>query len=358
MDDAALVTAARQGDRVAYATLVGRHRGMVLGLCRRVLDDPALAEDAVQEAVLWGLLDLDRLREPRRFGSWLAGIGLNVCRRELRRRARDAGPVPESPDPGAGPAELAEAAEVTERVRRAVAALPTGQRLAVAGFYLQELSQAELAAALGIGVGAVKTRLHKARAALRGRLDDLVEGPAMTETLIPMRVADVHHLPGAEGEMDPHVVVLTEIDGDRRLPIWTGPAEAMALALALTDTEQPRPLTHRFAAGVLAACGGRVERCRITRLEEGTFYAEVLLDGPAGRHALDARPSDALNLALEVGAPIVVEPTVLDDASRQEGADSLPDLPEGGAIALATRWLTLARSPRSPAPPGSAAREP
>jgi DNA-directed RNA polymerase specialized sigma24 family protein len=85
---AALVSAAQQGDKGALATLVVRHRPMLVAVCRGALGDVDLAEDAAQEAVLLALMSLDRLRQADRFGPWLAGIGLNVCRRWLRERSR------------------------------------------------------------------------------------------------------------------------------------------------------------------------------------------------------------------------------------------------------------------------------
>jgi len=165
----ALVAAARRGGRAAFAELVGRHRPLLAALCRRALGGPELAEDAVQEAVLLAMTGLDRLRRVDRFGSWLAGIGLNVCRRWSRERSRESwsweavqgGRADDLPAAGPGPAELAEAAELAARVRRAVAGLPAGQRAAVALYYLAGLSQAEVAACTGTSVAAVKTRLHK-----------------------------------------------------------------------------------------------------------------------------------------------------------------------------------------------------
>ncbi len=359
--DAALVAAALDGDREAYGLLVRRHHAMVAALSRRMLDDPALAEDAVSEAVVAGLGDLGRLRDPERFGPWLAGIALNVCRRWLRERARHA-PVPDGREPPLstceGPETAAELRELAARVRGAVAALPPGQREAVAGFYLQGLGHRELAAELGIGVGAVKTRLHKARVALRRRLWDLHDLPDLHDErkerpmtaapgpgpLVPMRVADVHRLPPNADGLEPHVVVLEEVGADRRLPIWIGAAEAAALAFTLASVELPRPPTYRFAAGLVAAAGGTVRSARITRLTAGVFYAEVRVEGAAGAVVVDARPSDALNLALVLGVPVEVDVTVLHDVERGDREHQLPpDLLRGaeetrGADAIVARW--------------------
>jgi hypothetical protein len=74
-EDAALVQLARDGDRAAFATLLGRHWELLLALCRRALDDPELARDAAQEAALQAMLGLDRLRQATSFGPWLGGIG-------------------------------------------------------------------------------------------------------------------------------------------------------------------------------------------------------------------------------------------------------------------------------------------
>ncbi|MDP8970326.1 MAG: DUF151 domain-containing protein [Actinomycetota bacterium] len=333
-----LVAAARDGDRGAFAALVQRHRPMVIAVCRRMLEDPVLAEDAAQEAIVVALVNLDRLRRPERFGSWLAGIGLNLCRRWLRHRGESAwswealhgGGWDPWPSRAAGdPAELAEEDDLVLRVRQAVAALPSGQRGAVVDYYLLGLPQWEVARRLGTSVGAVKTRLHKARATLRQRLLDLREERPMTDipAAVPMRVADVCQL-DAEGPLDQYVVLLAEVDGDRQLPIWVGEPEATALAFALQEAELPRPMTYQFTAGVLEATGARLREARITRLAEGTYYAVVTLDGPSGTPRVDARPSDALNLAVLVDAPITVDETVLQAEAEQRGTVEIPSSQE------------------------------
>lgn len=81
--------AARQGDRAAFTALIDRHRPLLIALCRRALREHVLVEDAMQEAIQQALLNLNRLRDPARFGPRLAGIGLNVCRRMIHQRTSD-----------------------------------------------------------------------------------------------------------------------------------------------------------------------------------------------------------------------------------------------------------------------------
>ena len=162
--------AARAGDKGAFAVLISRHRPAVLALVRSFLQRHELADDAVQEASVVALVGLDRLRSPERFGAWYASIALNISRRWLREIPAGLVPSKDCPDPGLGPAEQAEAAELARRINRAIQTLAPGQREAVLAFYWQGLTHAEAAIELGIKPNAVKARLHQARAALAPQL--------------------------------------------------------------------------------------------------------------------------------------------------------------------------------------------
>jgi RNA polymerase sigma factor (sigma-70 family) len=301
---------------------------MALRLCQRVLRDDGRAEDGVQEAVLVAWLTLDSLRRANLFGAWLAGIALRVCHRWLRHQAHEMWSleslvggryIHEPIDWAASPADSAELAELGAAVRQAVTALPPSQRSAVALFYLVGLSHAETAALLGIEVGAVKTRLHKARGRLRQTLWELWSEEHMTtegSQFIDVQVEDVRAVPVAEPPGERRVVLLAEATGERLLPIWVGQYEGDAIAISLVQAEAPRPLTFAFAARLLGAAGGQVQQVRINRLAEETFYAEVVLDSTLGTRTIDARPSDAIALALVTGAPIRVASDVMEQAGR------------------------------------------
>jgi RNA polymerase sigma factor (sigma-70 family) len=307
--DASLVGVARDGDHRAFAALVERHYELLLATCRRATGDPHMAADAAQEAVVTALLGLDQLRHDDRFAAWLIGIGLNLCRRGLQDRARWARlEGVERAANGPGPDEAAEAAAIAERVRAAIAALPPGQRAAVALFHLGGLSHAEVAGRLDTRPGAVKTRLHKARRALRRSLSDLHREEFPMSAPVPMHVADVRR-PAERPER--RIVVLQEVDGERQLPIWVGIPEAEAIVIGLEAVELPRPGAHQLAHALLHAAGGRVVEVRISAVVEHVFYATIVLADGA---EVDARPSDALALALVAQAPITADRAVLDSS--------------------------------------------
>ncbi|NUS73722.1 MAG: bifunctional nuclease family protein [Corynebacteriales bacterium] len=109
------------------------------------------------------------------------------------------------------------------------------------------------------------------------------------------------------------IVLLKETDGERYLPIWIGSAEATAIALICDPPDQlpSRPLTHDLLKDVLEHLSVEVEGVEITELRENVFYAELIL-GQGAR--ISARPSDAIALAIRVGAPITCAEAVLDEA--------------------------------------------
>ncbi len=111
------------------------------------------------------------------------------------------------------------------------------------------------------------------------------------------------------------VVLLKETMAERYLPIWIGPTEADAIAVRLQGVSVPRPLTHDLLRSVIEAAGARIDSIVLDDLKNDTFYAKIiLLRADGGQMEVDSRPSDALALAVRVGAPIYVEEAVLDKA--------------------------------------------
>ena len=131
-------------------------------------------------------------------------------------------------------------------------------------------------------------------------------------------------LRGLETDASGPLVVLTTTDGDRALPIWIGPAEAWSIALALSGTEPPRPMTHDLIVSLLAATGAEVERITVTKLEGSTYHGRIDLRVDGRRVAVDSRPSDAIAVALRVAAPLYVDRALLDEAGLEATAPPAP----------------------------------
>ncbi len=109
---------------------------------------------------------------------------------------------------------------------------------------------------------------------------------------------------------------LTEARGQGRiLPIWIGHPEATAILLALEGAEPARPLTHDLLRNILETLDVVLERVEITRIEDGTFYAALVLRGEERTIAIDARPSDSIALALRTDSPIFVAESVMEEAA-------------------------------------------
>jgi RNA polymerase sigma factor (sigma-70 family) len=361
--DAALVVSAQDGDKDAFGELIDRHQPMVVGLVRRLIGSEAIAADASQEAAVTALVGLSQLRSPDRFGAWYAGIALNIARRWLRSARPVARLTDDLRDEGLGPDQLAEAGELAKRVRDAVRALPPGQRQAVLAFYWQGLSHSEAAVELAVSPGAVKARLHQARAALVPELASYTQQvkevrpvPGTEQaTWIDVEVSEVRRSDDDDPANRTHALVLKELNGDRQLPIYIGAPEATALACSLETVETPRPMTYQFAADLVNAGGLTVDEVRVTRLSEYTFYAAVVLAGPAGTVEVDARPSDALNLAVVCGAPVRVHDALFEDANVerydawQRYTTGAPELAVEARDRRAKQWEKIAGASRETA---------
>ena len=107
------------------------------------------------------------------------------------------------------------------------------------------------------------------------------------------------------------IVLLKELDGARYLPIWLGAVEATAIAFAQQEVIPTRQLTHDLFKDVLGQLGAKLNTVYLTEIKDGIFYAQLnFQDGPA----VSARPSDAIALALRIGAPILASEQLLEDA--------------------------------------------
>lgn len=122
------------------------------------------------------------------------------------------------------------------------------------------------------------------------------------------------------------VLIIKDLSEEKVLPIWIGAMEAMAISMALNDVAMPRPMTHDLLLGVIRQMGGEVRSVEIVDLREGTYFAEIEVVESEKTRRIDARPSDAIALALRAKAPIRVAEEVLAKASSDERIAGKPVL--------------------------------
>ena len=118
------------------------------------------------------------------------------------------------------------------------------------------------------------------------------------------------------------IIILRDKDGQRVLPIWVGVFEANAIALQMENVTTPRPMTHDLLKNVISDLKADIQKIVVSDLKENTFYALIYLMVNGEPVAIDARPSDAIALALRAQAPIFVEDRVIDHAKT---VDFVPD---------------------------------
>jgi RNA polymerase sigma factor (sigma-70 family) len=333
-DDAELVAAVLAGDREAFGPLLARWQASVLRLCRRLLGSGPQAEDVAQEAAVQAFVGLPRLADPSRFGAWLLAIAANLARMALRRRhllALDGLPADAAGLRGGTLGPTPEDAWANREVHQAIVAalreLPPATREAVIGFYLQGYSYQELAELLDIPLSTVRGRLYHGRRRLRRELRPLAEQvltpdptrrkeQRLDSTALVAEVALVGRLAFSTDCL----VTLQERGGPRQLALEPVDAITGDVVERLLGGEQPlAPTTHDLVHRLVAELGGRVAQVTIRRLVGQAVYADVTLDRSGERREVEARPGDAVALALLADAPIRVLATVMDAAGFDPG---------------------------------------
>ena len=129
------------------------------------------------------------------------------------------------------------------------------------------------------------------------------------------------------------IIILKNTEQNSVLPIWVGIFEANAIAMQLENIVSPRPMTHDLLKNMIESLEAKIERVVITDLRENTFFASIHLTRGAESVEVDARPSDAMALALRAGAPIFVESEVLRKSSSSE------ELGDSDATDRLRKWL-------------------
>ncbi len=345
--DIELVELARRGDKDAFGVLAQRYHIPMQRFAMRLAPEEESAQELAQEAMVQAYLSLGNLRNPARFKSWLYGIMLNVYRSRLRdhkiaffsleaiMEGLHFFPAPFY-SPVLTPEKIAEEREQYQTVLTAVNSLSPAYRDILLLFYYAQLSLQEIVTMINIPAGTVKVRLHRARQRLKAVLlehyPEIVPKEKRRKAMVRVTIADVIKVERKEGQVPitpysttPYVVVLYDEAGRRLLPIWIGPHEGQCIAMGLSDFAMPRPMTYNFFSSLLQGINARLEEVRVVALKEDTFYAVVKMRCGKKTSEVDARPSDAIALAVLNDVPIFVAEDVLDTGLTVP--DSVKDSP-------------------------------
>ena len=365
--DGELVRAACAGQAAAVSALINRHWPLVHKLLARAIGNWTEAEDLAQETMFQAVTRLAELREPERFRPWLYTIALNRARLWWRRaparrftQSLDTLLV-ETPvaverhlaGDGASAEAAWEANDLARAIGRAISALPQEQHQAIVAHYVEGLTYDEIAMLLAVPASTIRGRLYHARGRLRRELARLTSdgyaefdrppyAPSGRErprrlamTYVEMIVDSIRFALHGTSQM----VVLKELDSDHTLPIIIGPAEAEAIVLKFHESQLPRPMSHDLALGLATAFGASIQEVRVTKLEQGTFFAAVVITRDGRTKEIDARPSDAIALALRAQVPIYVHTAVREQAKALEDWIEPPAWPLRNDFEVPETWV-------------------
>tara|TARA_B100001559_G_scaffold215050_1_gene180315 strand:- start:393 stop:932 length:540 start_codon:yes stop_codon:yes gene_type:complete len=133
--------------------------------------------------------------------------------------------------------------------------------------------------------------------------------------MVPVKVQKISFHPPSRS----YAVILTEINGERKLPVIVGSFEAQSIALAMEAMETPRPLTHDLIGLLINEIDANLVAVRITNIEDGIFYASLDINGEiTGKRSIDSRPSDAIAVGLRMKAPIMISDELFEEAGLSE----------------------------------------
>jgi RNA polymerase sigma factor (sigma-70 family) len=312
-EDEVLAREAVAGERKAFVELLTRNKPLVRKLCARFEANRWEAEDLEQEIWLEAWLSINRIEKPSRFSAWLQGLALNVGRRWQRRNRRrltprtatsDLNPTIGSLSQPAAAAHMNVLERLTERERQLI-------RLK----YDMRLTYVEIAGELNASVLAVRSGLFRARR----KLGDQAEPERRKSMKSEAEITNLEIIT-SEGQGGARrvsgVAKLRDSLTDKHIGMVWDEAAVRLAAEALAEQNPKRPMTHDLTQSLLDAVGARTREVEISRLTDEIYFATVRVESETGLVEVDARPSDALNLAIRAGAPIHISAEVIDAVGK------------------------------------------
>ena len=320
----ALIRRVQLGEPDAYAAVIERFQDMAVGYGYSILGDLQLAEDAAQEAFVYAYYDLPQLREPAAFPGWFRRIvftQIHRLQRAQKVRTMPLEQLAETASTDRTPADLIETNEIRQEVAAAIATLPEHQRTVVMLFYINEYSQKEISAFLGIPVATVKTRLHAARKRLKARMIHTLQTyladhrPSQNQTFMKEMTMNLALAK----------VLSAGIAGCEVQLIETGEVLETRYSLQMQDYIKVRPeqLVVIDRQATPARTLFRCYLCQVTAINGDAITVELLRsDGDRGQgRQIEATIAEGLDLTLNVGDDVYGYSTIFGRAINGRPAE-------------------------------------
>ncbi|WKN41677.1 bifunctional nuclease domain-containing protein [Tunicatimonas pelagia] len=307
------VDQATQGDKRAFNQLAELYYNDCFQKAKAILKDEVLSQDVVQISLLQAYRSLHKLHSPARFKYWLLGIVRNISLNYTKEKSR----LFFSLDSVLTTSQYSEERphQISELIRSSVQSLDEHYRAVILAYYYDGLSQAEIALQQKLTLSTVKVRLHRGRQLLKQKLatqKDLFyyyQQSIKPAAMKKMTIADLYVKKSGGATL-----LLQTEEGEYFLPIVIGIFEADAIFLGLEGFKQGRPFTHDLTASIIEAAQVTLVNVCIHQITNGVFIADLTVKHGKEELKIDARPSDAIALAVRFNAPVLVTDEVLEKA--------------------------------------------
>mgnify|MGYP001791735445 CR=1 FL=1 len=308
------VAQAIRGDKKAFNALADHYYTDCFTKAKLILGNESLAQDVAQISLLQAYRSLEKLQNTARFKVWLLGIVRNISRNYLKQKRQAFFSLDDFS--ALSQASFDEKSKhLSELVTAAIQSLEAHYRDVITAFYYDGLGLSEIALRQQISPETAKVRLYRGRQMLKGKLSahqDLYyyyREPLKKSIMKKLTIADVYLKENGSAAL-----LLQSEGGEYFLPIIVGFFEAQAVFLGLQGIKTGRPMSHDLAVSMLDATGTTLDKICINKLFEGVFYAYLAIKHSGKTVQVDARPSDAVALAVRLNTPIYVAEEVLDEA--------------------------------------------
>ena len=306
---------ATQGDKKAFNVLAERYYAHCFDKAKSILGDNSLAQDVAQISLFQAYCSLGKLQNTARFKSWLLGIVQNISRNYLKQKKQTFFSLDNlTSSLSASSDEQTE--HLSKLIAEAIKSLEIHYREVITAFYYDGLGLSEIALRQQISPETAKVRLYRGRQILKARLSahqDLYyyyrKPTNKKKAMKKLTIADVYlKEDGSAG------LLLQSEGGGYFLPIMVGFLEARAIFTGLQGIKTSRPMSHDLTVSILESTGATLDKVCVNKLVEGVYYAYLAIKHNGKVVQVDARPSDAVALAVRFNTPIFVAKEVLDKA--------------------------------------------